>query len=152
MKQVYKDLFVYAKELTEQNKIVALCITTNGFVKKNGECVMGRGCAKQIANSYPEMPLLLGKKIKQNGNIVQPICDLGDNIVVVAFPVKHNWWEEADTQLIQKSCIQLMTLTKDKNMEILLPRPGCGNGKLKWEEVKILIENVLDNKVTIMHK
>lgn len=25
----------------------AYCITTNGFVKKNGEAVMGAGCAKE---------------------------------------------------------------------------------------------------------
>jgi len=24
-----------------------ICITTNGFVKRNGEAVMGRGCAVQ---------------------------------------------------------------------------------------------------------
>ena len=28
----------------------AFCITTNGFIKKDGTCVMGRGCAKQAAD------------------------------------------------------------------------------------------------------
>lgn len=40
----------------------ALIITTNGFTKTNGEAVMGRGIAKQIADLMPEIP----KKIRRN--------------------------------------------------------------------------------------
>ena len=64
----------------------ALCITTNGFVKANGECVMGKGCAKQLVTYYPQAPRLLGQAIKQNGNVVQ--CFMHAGVPIIAFPVK----------------------------------------------------------------
>lgn len=51
----------------------ALCITTNGFVKSNGECVMGKGIAKQIKQYFPNIPKDLGKLIKTKGNKVHLI-------------------------------------------------------------------------------
>lgn len=53
------------------NKIPdAVCITTNGFVKKNGACVMGKGCAKQAAELFPWFPKTVGTHIKSMGNTV----------------------------------------------------------------------------------
>lgn len=69
----------------------AICITTNGFVKKNGEAVMGRGCAKRVAELRPELPQLLGNDIRTYGNRVHthgftsgPLSGL----TLVMFPVK----------------------------------------------------------------
>lgn len=45
-------------------------ITTNGFVKKNGECVMGRGCAKEATLRYPRIAKELGNFITLYGNKV----------------------------------------------------------------------------------
>ena len=33
-----------------------IAITTNGFVKATGECVMGRGCALTAKRLYPQLP------------------------------------------------------------------------------------------------
>ena len=122
-----------------------LAITTNGFVKTNEHAVMGRGIAKQAKDKYPGIDHLLGKKIQALGNHVHLLtADL------VSFPVKHNWWEEADIELIKRSCNELMAFL-GTNERILLPRPGCGNGKLKWEEVKKVIEPLLDDRVYIIH-
>jgi len=62
MHEVNGDLFTFPAD--------AMCITTNGFVKANGECVMGRGCAKQAANYWPDLPAVLGGAIKKFGNVV----------------------------------------------------------------------------------
>lgn len=69
-----------------------VCITTNGFVKKNGLAVMGRGCALEAARRIPALPSLLGKHIELHGNV--PTWLVPDRLV--SFPVKHNWYEEAD--------------------------------------------------------
>lgn len=50
MKEVYGDIWEYHKQG------YWIVITTNGFVKKNGCAVMGRGVAKQAVTKYPSLP------------------------------------------------------------------------------------------------
>lgn len=76
----------------------AVCITTNGFVKKNGEAVMGRGCAAEAAEFWPGLPSLLGLDIRVNGNVVQVVKEVrlpvgrcatfSKRVHLVSFPVK----------------------------------------------------------------
>lgn len=117
-----------------------ICVTTNGFVKNNGTCVMGRGIAAQAANKFPNLPLELGSRIKESGNKVF----LFPNHHIISFPVKHNWWEVADLTLIKESCLQLKRLEEEGlgNGNIFIPRPGCGNGKLNWFVVKPILEEI----------
>lgn len=128
----------------------AYCITTNGFVKKNGKAVMGAGCAKEAATKWPLLPKVLGYHIQQEGNRVW--C-WGENPKLVMFPVKHNWWEKADMDLILESAYSLMAFVTMENWKkVLLPRPGCGNGKLNWEDVKAELWPILDERVWIVSK
>lgn len=130
------------------------CITTNGFVKKNGECVMGRGCAKEASLKYPDMPRKLGHAISTYGNKLWA----WPKYMLITFPVKHQWFEKADIDLIKKSAEELLewmeTFEYDEGHQgfqgtILLPRPGCGNGQLKWEDVKPVISFLPDNVLVI---
>lgn len=143
MKEVFGDAMVLRRNYTY------LCVTTNGFVKKNGEAVMGAGIAKTVNllshKHGMNAAARLGRLITKNGNVVQRIFKN-----VIAFPVKHNWWEAADIELIKRSCVQLMELLGPEET-VLLPRPGCGNGKLQWDFVKREIEGLLDDRVTIVH-
>lgn len=117
-------------------------ITTNGFVKKNGECVMGRGCAFEAKKKFPELAKELGWRIKEGGNTPYRFTKWG----LITFPVKHNWWEKADLELIKQSAeILNIDATNHPDMQIVMPRPGCGNGQLKWEDVKPLLEFLPDN-------
>lgn len=45
------------------------CITTNATVKKNGTCVMGRGCAREAAMKWPALPKMLGDHLRAHGNV-----------------------------------------------------------------------------------
>lgn len=129
-------------DLHDQGKTI--CITTNGFVKKDGKAVMGRGCAKEALNRYPNIDKILGYYIKCYGNKVHISS-------MIFFPVKHNWWEKADIELIKKSCKELNEFAEEQNIDVYLPRPGCGNGGLDWEtEVKPDIEPLLGDKITIV--
>ena len=50
------------------------------------------------------------------------------------------------------SYIQLHAIMHDIDA-IILPRPGCGNGKLKWCDVKKVIEPILiDKRIWIINK
>ncbi len=132
MKEVFGDLW-------EFDGIVA--ITTNGFIKRDRTCVMGIGCAKQAAARFPELPYQLGTKISVQGNHVFYFPDFR----LITFPVKHNWWEAADLDLIDRSARELLKIIEVNkiNEAIYLPRPGCGNGKLKWEDVKKILSPIL---------
>lgn len=144
-----KEVFGNAWQLGKDYDFI--CITTNGMVKNNGEAVMGRGIAAQFKTKYPFGPAILGAKINKNGNIYQPIM-WNDQVTFMSFPVKHHWAEKADFDLIVKSTLALREhALKEKNKKFLLPRPGCGNGSLNWNDVKQKIEDLLPDNVFVVH-
>ena len=49
---------------------IALCVTTNGEIKANGQAVMGAGMAKAFTFTYPQLPTILGQKLVHCGNRV----------------------------------------------------------------------------------
>ncbi len=117
---------------------VAYVITTNGFVKNNGEAVMGAGTAKVAAQLHNDLPNMLGDLILSYGN-VPFILPYG----FVSLPVKHHWKEKADVDLINRSLSYLQDLRSIyyRTTTIYLPRPGCGNGQLSWHHVRPLVEH-----------
>lgn len=130
----------------------ARCITTNGTRKKNREAVMGRGCAQEAANRYPDLLGELGYRIGELGTHVTTFY-YPDEIPLIVFPVKHNWWEPADLKLIKRSAQELMSQIRYHEWRrVLLPRPGCGNGKLKWADVRAVLEPIIDERVVIVSK
>lgn len=152
MTEITGDAWQTWQNLLQQEECF-LCITTNGTIKKNGECVMGAGIAKEAACFFPRLPEDLGREISKHGNRMHY---LGNNLL--SFPVKHNWYEIADIELIKESCKTLMEaldyLAVERDVEectALLVRPGCGNGKLDWEtQVKPAIASILDDRVYII--
>lgn len=125
-----------------------ILITTNGYIKSNGEAVMGAGCAKQAAMKIPTLPRVLGNNIIRYGNNVNELLSSEDGLKpsVLSFPVKHNWWELADIELIKRSAKELLGYAEQcPHLTFILPRPGCGNGRLKWEWVKPILEFLPDN-------
>lgn len=114
-------------------------ITTNGFVKKNGRAVMGAGIAKSIRDACPDLDLEVGARILEHGNIPTIFPDRR----LFTFPVKHNWWEPADINLITISAEYIHTRFAEAGRKrIDIPRPGCGNGKLDWADVKPVLEEI----------
>lgn len=122
-------------------------ITTNGTVKKNGACVMGRGCAFEATQRIPRIAKQLGALIQKHGNVVVEL----EYERLWTFPVKHNWWERADLELIRRSAETLGQLAQPPHQDLtfVLPRPGCGNGHLTWEVVRPLLAGLPDNVLVI---
>lgn len=148
MLDVIGDLWEYSRNCD------AVVITTNGTVKKNGQAVMGRGCAAEAAKRYPWLPERLGKMLTASGNelflfYVSP--EQGVTMPLVTFPVKHNWWEKADWGLIVQSTKNLAVLATIREWKrIVMPRPGCGNGQLEWSDVRPLIDSILDDRFHVI--
>ena len=139
----------------------AICITTNGFTKSNGEAVMGRGIAKQMADRYPYLPKLLGNAIRDNGNIIQELGVI-TKTKIISFPVKPisirasanlsnevvshavkqykagdmvpGFHCKADVNIITESIMDLVALTKAKPIYVVLPILGCGAGELSFNK------------------
>ena len=134
----------------------ALCITTNGSIRKDGKAVMGRGCAKEAADKWYGLQHALAAHIKHKGNHVSLLSthnNYKDPVwSLLAFPVKHLWNEKADIKLIEQSCRELMQMTEKSGWErVLLPRPGCGNGGLTWDPfVKLTIAPLLDERIVVV--
>lgn len=130
----------------------AIVITTNGYVKRNGEAVMGRGCAKEAQRFVS--PLELGQRLEATGNQLYVFRRraYNGNVDIVTLPVKHVWNQMADPALISRSLRQLVTVTDALGYQyVVVPRPGCGNGGLPWSVVKPLCEQVLDDRFTVIH-
>lgn len=128
----------------------AVCVTTNGIIKRNGQAVMGAGVALACVKNYPSSSKSLGDKLIENGNIVQVIIETNRG-PILSFPTKDHWKDKSDMKLIKSSCSQLMDFVDERKLKnVLLPRPGCSNGGLIWENVKKEIETLLDDRVTII--
>lgn len=131
-----------------------ICISTNGFVKRNGCAVMGRGCARQATQLYLGVARQLGHYIRQNGNVPGLLHLEGYKVDLGILPVKHNWWEKASLELIQRSVdwLQLASANKyilETHLNVLhVPRLGCGNGGRDWaKEVRPMMQTLPDNVV-----
>lgn len=149
-----KEIYGNAWDLFNKENFKILFITTNGTVKHNREGVMGRGIAKECNTRYSGSAEELGRLISTVGNRTQMLWACADDTYIYTFPVKHNWYEEADIELIKRSCREAVAIAPYElfpNHKFLLPRPGCGNGKLNWEDVKPVIEPLLDDRFYIVH-
>ncbi len=124
-----------------------IVITTNGTIKNNGEAVMGRGVALQAKQKYSQFPLELGQFIKEYGNILFFWWFKR----IITFPVKHHWRNQADIQLIEKSCQDLSNRWKSPYDILYMVRPGCGNGGLNWADVKPILEKYLDDRFVVVN-
>jgi hypothetical protein len=121
-----------------------LCITTNSNIRSDGNAVMGRGVALEAAQRFPGIAKVLANHLRQNGNVVGLLMKACGKYIF-SFPTKNNWWDNSDLDLIKKSTLELKKLydLEDKKPIVILPRPGCANGKLSWESVKPILEKIL---------
>jgi O-acetyl-ADP-ribose deacetylase (regulator of RNase III) len=128
----------------------AICVTTNGVVKNNGELVMGGGIALQFKNRYPKLPTILARHVSSKGNHCYAIIAtyVADDLPykhIVSFPTKNDWKNNSPLSLIQQSINELVSLTSVHRWDtVALPFPGIGLGGLKYEEVLPLVERLDD--------
>lgn len=122
------------------------CITTNGVVTSQGYLVMGAGVALQAKKRFPNLPKKLGSWVKQYGNRAFLCRDEG----LLTFPTKNDWRHESTLSLISQSASQVLAIVNKYGLKsIVMTRPGCGNGRLEWEEVKPTLQ-FLDDRFTVI--
>lgn len=139
MIEVIGDLWTYPAEWR--------CITTNGVVKDNGTLVMGGGCALEAKQKYPGIDEKLGNMVKVYGNKPYTV----EMYKIITMPTKNHWKDDSDIDLIVYSAIKIAEFVKLNYIKsIVIPRPGCGLGGLKWEYVKTKLEPIFDTDAFII--
>lgn len=135
----------------------AICVTTNGIVKANGQAVMGAGIAKE-ANQLFHLSDRLGKYLKQYGNRAFNLGSWkrpnGNVFTVFSFPTKHDWKDDSDITLICKSAEQLIQMCDKFGItKCYLPPVGCGCGNLNYQTtVKPWLEQILDDRFVVVFR
>jgi len=133
----------------EQKDADAICVTTNGIVKANGELVMGKGIALEAKQRCSYLSKRLGQLVTGLGNSVHPIGT--EDCIIFSFPTKHHYKDNSDIELIKKSAVELVEWINKMNFKVIyLPRPGCGCGGLNWKDVKKVLEPMLDDRFIVI--
>lgn len=142
----------------------AVVVTINGDLNSQGRLVMGKGIALEAKQHVKGIDRVWGDSVARYG---LQVCGLFPGHFtprwdIFGFPTKYHWRDKADLDLIVKSAHELVALVERELMmvesyrldhpeyvlypNIWMPRPGCGAGALRWEDVKPLLDPILDDR------
>ncbi len=107
--------------------------------------VMGKGIALSFKKRYPEMferyKAVCEQGLLKTGKLM---LFYEADYWVLLFPTKENWRNPSKLEYIEEGLKKFVQTYASKGItSIAFPRLGCGNGELKWEEVKPLMEKYL---------
>lgn len=163
MKEIKGNVF----DLALEDGVDSICITTNGITNFNGLAIMGAGTAGEAARRWPAVRVNLGKALKAFGNfpyVIGMINKQGDFVnpsskaikekdykcLIWSFPTKNDFRYNSIPALIERSALALVEhVNKFDLKKIMIPRPGCSNGGLQFDEVKKIIEPIFDDRFHI---
>ncbi len=154
MKEIKSIISIFSMPESEKE---ACCVTTNGIIRSNGKAVMGAGIAKYCRDNFVGVDVVLGRKLKEEGNHVHnlgyyPNPDRRNKFLLLSFPTKDDWRENSKPELIRRSCKELMKKADEYQLKtIYMPCPGCNNGRLDYEkDVHPILQEELDDRVMVL--
>lgn len=111
--------------------------------------VMGKGLALQIKQKYPDClkdyeEACRDKRLKPGSVLITYLVK--EKINIVQFPTKVHWRDPSKYEYIEEGLKSFTIFLKNHNIQnvtIAIPKLGCGNGKLEWEQVLTLIKKYL---------
>lgn len=111
----------------------------------NCEGYMGKRLAYQFKLKYPQNNIDYVKACNNKTLTIGKLHFFAENgRLIINFPTKDKWREKSKMEYIEKGLDELSNLILNLNIKsIAIPPLGCGNGGLKWEEVKETIEKKL---------
>jgi hypothetical protein len=131
----------------------------NGVVKANGYLVMGAGAAKALAQTYPYLPRILGRKAQKEPRMGGwhlyglLVIQVAPGLHAGLFQSKGDWKDRADSSLIAYSARKLAEwLRENPGLEAHLAFPGVGLGGLREEEVLEVLEPILGDLPITLYK
>lgn len=135
-----------------------LAITTNAFVNKRGEAVMGRGIALETKNRFPGFATKFGTALRESP---EKRIHIFPEHRIICYQVKYAWFQDAKLILIEQSARELLDWMDQMSgpqgiasPTVFMVRPGCGNGHLQWDEVKPVLEKYFlnDGRLNIVER
>lgn len=113
--------------------------------------IMGSGIALEFKLRYPDMFLEYMDMCKRNEyKVGKPCLHIGKDKQILNFPTKNHWKTPSKIEWIEEGLKYFSYNYRKAGIKsIAFPKLGCGNGELKWEEVKPLMEKYLLNLVDI---
>jgi O-acetyl-ADP-ribose deacetylase (regulator of RNase III) len=103
--------------------------------------VMGKGIALEYKKRFPKMFLDYEARCKNGAvEIGKPYLWEDDKTQILNFPTKRHWREKSELDYIEAGLQYLVVNYQALGIcTLALPPLGCGNGGLKWNDVKALI-------------
>jgi O-acetyl-ADP-ribose deacetylase (regulator of RNase III) len=118
--------------------------------------VMGKGIALQFKKAFPDNFRAYSQACKAGNIDIGKLFLSKDNSIVtgekliINFPTKKDWRKPAEYSYIEAGLNDLIRIIHENNIKMIaLPPLGAGNGGLKWERVKKIIEKKLSPLVDI---
>lgn len=120
--------------------------TANSMLTKDGKLVMGAGIAKEVRDKFPGIDKRLGEYLQQLNlsgkefNLL--LSPTGKK--VGAFQTKVEWKHPSDLKLIERS-VAVLRSKAGSFSRIDLAFPGINNGKLEFDKVYPIVQQLPDN-------
>lgn len=111
--------------------------------------VMGKGIALQFKENFPNNFKIYQKASKNGEMKVGKMLVVRENTldgekIIINFPTKTEWYKKSQYSYIEEGLKNLVQVIHEyKIKSVALPPLGCGNGGLKWDKVKLLLEKYL---------
>lgn len=111
--------------------------------------IMGKGIALQFKERFPTNYKIYASACK-NGEmrvgkmlVVKEHTLVGEKLII-NFPTKTEWFKKSQYSYIEEGLKDLVKVMAQYNIKsIAIPPLGCGNGGLKWEKVKSMMDKYL---------
>lgn len=107
------------------------------------KAIMGAGLALQVKMLNPMFPYILGIHIRNYDTPKPVLLGQGGNALWWGIPTKYKPGDEKSSpSLMNAMLMEFSIVIRRQRIKpiIMLPRLGCGCGKLKWHHVKKVIE------------
>ena len=123
-------------------------VPTIGDCRSDGRAVMGAGVAFAAAQLFPNLPTLLGVKLRASGNHAY----YWHQFRLVTLPTKEAWTRRSTLGLIERTAREALHLADHNGLTaIYCPRLGCGLGGLAWKDVAGVLHALWDDRFIIVH-
>ncbi len=113
--------------------------------------VMGKGIALMFKEAFPENFRAYANACKRDevqiGRMF--VTDRGGLLIprwIINFPTKQHWRQKARMESVNEGLCDLRrVIAENKIRSVAVPPLGCGNGGLRWSQVRAVIEEALSD-------